>query len=1350
MKKYFITLILSILFCENLFSQNIMFTLPSYIGITYGANMSMTTACAGGYYTFPCIEIIGNYSLNVIKNDINSRIGSYGCTDFILVTDVTYSTITIRVLEYTGDDTGYRTVTIEGGMLPVQQGGGYIQIGQSRCFAITPYNPITGDATNANWIMKATYTEPNAAQYYRDIMYYDGLGYPEQVIQIKGSPMQNNIVTPVYYDNMRRDNAKVYLPYVSSNSTAAIENSAFSKQTEFYQNMFDADNGTFAYVENVFEPSPLNRIMQTYSVGAVYRDEDKKSVNSYSTNAVGEVFLMNINQANGNVTVADCYAPKTLYKNSTTNEDGATVITFTDKLGQTILTRTKGDNDQNFDTYYVYDDYGQPVMVITPEYSSSITVSTTLIPGSATVARYCYTYRYDGRKNMIERQMPGKEAEYMIYDKDGRLALYQDGNMRANNQWTYSVYDNVGNLTDKTLVKTNLTRQQIQAKYFASTFHNDYTSLGESRSIYVPFGGDGFTEEYLVESARYYGKSYYVRNNLAPGTYMRHNQSLTVASMNDSEEYDETVSSVDIQAIKKPILIIPIDPIVPILPIGFDCFTCDTNHLYTVGSEGKVKKGDIRIKEIYLRYTDPNNPNIKYYYIPAGYMSIAECLDACSPAFGIYEGIPGGIQTAVWKNPSNLAFEPVAGVCTLADLDTVKVRHLKAYEIVKILADSAAGFVERAFYYDSKSRIIQTVERNHLGYISRYSSKYDFVGNILAQHESHKTGSSAPDTKLTAFTYDQRGRLLTEATTVNDSDTAKVSYRYNELGQQTAKIYGDNLIADSVKYNIQGWVTKKQATNADGDNVFNMRLSYYNPARPNTAPSYTGNITECTWAFEEFMPTTYTFAYDRLNRFTGNSLYYVMDDTPYNYFTENGIEYDKNGNIKNLVRYGAASDAPVALTYSYDGNKLTNIAGTQNAGYEYDTNGNMTFDSRKCINMQYNLFNLPYKITSCDLGTVKANYKYIADGTKVGVVGDDSKGFDYLGSLVYTNNNNTRTLESTGFGGGRIKKTSNSYEIDYYITDHLGSTRVVAGGYGNYGGIKEVVNYYPFGKVWNLDYYPAAQTRYLFSGKEKQITGDINYMDYGNRMYDDFLGRWLVPDLLAEKYYSISPYVYCMNNPLRFIDPNGMDVWEINQQGQVKWIEESKTHVLYALDNKGKRTENSITVNDRGILDQLTTNRNSQFNYAEVGKEGVNDVFNVFKFAADNTSVEWVVHKYENDGTKYTIGTQHHDAKAGSWSDYGIPNQPAATLHSHPGNRTDIPVEMESMGFIKRDNKPKSIWKDSDWYNVQQDVVSNGRQTRLNYVYFPNSNRLYHVNFSGPAFIRKIKNYKQFFFGTLK
>jgi len=83
--------------------------------------------------------------------------------------------------------------------------------------------------------------------------------------------------------------------------------------------------------------------------------------------------------------------------------------------------------------------------------------------------------------------------------------------------------------------------------------------------------------------------------------------------------------------------------------------------------------------------------------------------------------------------------------------------------------------------------------------------------------------------------------------------------------------------------------------------------------------------------------------------------------------------------------------------------------------------------------------------------------------------------------------------------------------------------------------------YYPFGSETALgsSYPKLLDNRMKFNGKEVQTTGNLGLLDYGARMYDPAIGRWIAQDPLSEKYYSFSAYNYCVNNPVMFVDPDG-------------------------------------------------------------------------------------------------------------------------------------------------------------------------------------------------------------------
>lgn len=85
-----------------------------------------------------------------------------------------------------------------------------------------------------------------------------------------------------------------------------------------------------------------------------------------------------------------------------------------------------------------------------------------------------------------------------------------------------------------------------------------------------------------------------------------------------------------------------------------------------------------------------------------------------------------------------------------------------------------------------------------------------------------------------------------------------------------------------------------------------------------------------------------------------------------------------------------------------------------------------------------------------------------------------------------------------------------------------------------------------------LAYYDLENTTFLrvVKSPEREIFG-VSWYDYGARFYDPALARWTVIDNKAEKYNSVSPYIYALNNPILFIDPDGNEV-KVHNMGKTK------------------------------------------------------------------------------------------------------------------------------------------------------------------------------------------------------
>ena len=442
------------------------------------------------------------------------------------------------------------------------------------------------------------------------------------------------------------------------------------------------------------------------------------------------------------------------------------------------------------------------------------------------------------------------------------------------------------------------------------------------------------------------------------------------------------------------------------------------------------------------------------------------------------------------------------------------------------------------------------------------------------------------------YSYDYADRVSKVEHTLGGTKITLADYTYDSFGRLSTKsLHGSAANKLTYAYNLRSWLTGITSTR------FTQNL-YYNTG-VGTA-RYNGNISSMTWkSGNESTVRGYKFTYDGLDRML-NATYGETAgiSTNANRFSENVTGYDKNGNIKGLQRYGQLSSAAYGmidnLTLTLNGNQLNRVddavaASTYNGDFEfknganaadeysYDANGNLTKDLNKGISgITYNFLNLPNAVTFSDGSTI--TYTYGADGTKLRTVhkiGSTTTTTDYCGNVIYENGVQKLLLTEEGY----ITLSDSKYH--YYLKDHQGNNRVVI---SQSGTVEETSHYYPFGGV----FASAGNVQpYKYNGKELDTKKGLNWYDYGARHYDAVLGRFITVDALYDKHFKVSPYVYCGNEPVGRIDPDGND-WRVQTHYNRETDKiEYKITVRAALINNSNNKELDIKTLAGQIVEQV-------------------------------------------------------------------------------------------------------------------------------------------------------------------
>lgn len=481
--------------------------------------------------------------------------------------------------------------------------------------------------------------------------------------------------------------------------------------------------------------------------------------------------------------------------------------------------------------------------------------------------------------------------------------------------------------------------------------------------------------------------------------------------------------------------------------------------------------------------------------------------------------------------------------------------------------------------YDDKSRLINHKTKETLSHSTMFGDyRYNFSGSLTQSESSYDNRYAI---KLN-YDYDHALREKSSTCTFGYDNTWYTSplrtFMYDSYGRVSEKLLQGNKVKMMYDYHNDGTLY-----NIGSINGFYETLYYGNSMLPYQLPrSYNGNIADISIS-QGGRLYFYHYDYDGFDRLISGMMYGINGNRMQN---DEFFGYDKMGNITSLLRLeepGSVND----LDIHYRGNQLLKVTDKDHSfpgsydfaiypdladseqEYYYDSNGNETANLDKdIVATRYNILNLPDTVQFKN-GNRIINY-YLSDGTKLGSISRtyttplsvpldkvthssdpyvETKEW-YNEALYYKNNKAERVDIEDGYLKLDVNKTSgaiNSIKYYAYICDHLGSVRQVCDAVT--GNVVQSMEYYPSGMIFRSTNYDHQPNKY--TGKELITMHGLNQYDSDTRMQEFQIPHFTTRDPLCEKYYDLSPYVYCGGNFINRIDLTGEDYWSTNDPDEI-------------------------------------------------------------------------------------------------------------------------------------------------------------------------------------------------------